>query len=99
MSAPPKGSGTTVQPSQRPRYDARSPCDTKPALGGNRHMKLNRPLLALVLALSLCLVARGQDKPVVNAWTPQEKDRNRHEKFLKDKETALKNGPVQLVFI
>jgi beta-glucosidase len=62
-------------------------------------MKLNRPLVAVVLALSLCLIARGQDKPVVNAWTPQEKDRNRHEGFLKDKEEALKKGPVQLVFI
>jgi beta-glucosidase len=62
-------------------------------------MKQLKPLFALVLALSLCLVARGQDKPVVNAWTPQEKDRNRHEGFLKDKEAALKKGPVQLVFI
>lgn len=62
-------------------------------------MKQLKPLFALILALSLCLVARGQDKPVVNAWTPQEKDRNRHEQFLKDKDEALKKGPVQLVFI
>jgi beta-glucosidase len=30
---------------------------------------------------------------------PAQKDPNRHAQFLKDKEAALKNGPVQLVFI
>jgi len=71
----------------------------KSYLRRKKPMKHLKPLFALILALSLCLVARGQDKPVVNAWTPQEKDRNRHEQFLKDKEDALKKGPVQLVFI
>ena len=31
--------------------------------------------------------------------TPEQKDPNRHEGFLKDKEEQLKKGPIQLVFI
>jgi beta-glucosidase len=62
-------------------------------------MKLLKPLFAIVVALCLSLTARGQDKPQVNAWTPQQKDPKRHEQFMKDKEEALKKGPIQLVFV
>ena len=38
-----------------------------------------------------------ENKPL--ACTPKEKDRNRHEQFLKDKDAAKEKGDVQLVFI
>ena len=38
-----------------------------------------------------------QKKPA--SCTPEQKDPNRHEGFLKDKEEQLKKGPIQLVFI
>lgn len=41
--------------------------------------------------------AGAGDKPVT--CVPKEKDRNRHEQFMKDKEAAMKKGPIQLVFI
>jgi len=60
---------------------------------------LVKPLVAFVVALAACFVARGQDKPKADASVAQEKDRNRHEQFMKDKAAALEKGPVQLVFI
>ena len=39
----------------------------------------------------------ASDKPT--PCVPTQKDPNRHAAFLKDKDAALKNGPVQLVFI
>jgi lysophospholipase L1-like esterase len=58
---------------------------------------------AVVLAISLVArSARTDDdaaggKPV--SCVPAQKDPKRHEQFMKDKAEALKNGPVQLVFI
>ena len=68
---------------------------------------------ALVVALAVATAARAQEKKPVNAaapnggaapdpaatCTPLEKDRNRHEGFLRDREAAMKKGPIQLVFV
>ena len=68
---------------------------------------MNRPraLVAFVslLALSVWVPSlRAEDAPSEkkpSTCVPQEKDRNRHENFLKDKEQQLKDGPIQVVFI
>jgi len=57
---------------------------------------------ALMIATGIAAVAaRAADdsdkKPV--PCTPAQKDPQRHEQFLKDKQAALKKGPVKLVFI
>jgi beta-glucosidase len=41
--------------------------------------------------------AAAAGKPVT--CVPQQKDPKRHEQFMKDKQEALKNGPIRLVFI
>ena len=62
-----------------------------------------RVFLAALMCLSLpCGFLRadeapGEKKPA--SCIPAEKDRNRHEGFLKDKEKLLAKGPIQLVFI
>ena len=51
-----------------------------------------------------CSVARAEDAPANSkakpkSVIPQEKDRGRHEQFLKDKAAQAKKGPIQVVFI
>ena len=53
-------------------------------------------------ALVVSHAARADDASTAGkpaSCTPQQKDPQRHEQFMKDKEAALKKGPVQLVFI
>ena len=67
---------------------------------------------AAVIAAMLMSVARvrAQDKPAAKAadagdapkpstCVPAKKDPQRHERFMEDKAKALKNGPIQVVFI
>lgn len=57
-------------------------------------------VFALVLSAGLLRAddkEQGEKKPA--SCTPEQKDPNRHEGFLKDKEEQLKKGPIQLVFI
>ena len=72
-------------------------------------------LLVTAAALAVLVVSasrlRAQEKPAAKAGSdgattgkpttcvPAEKDPNRHAQFMKDKEAALKNGPIRLVFI
>ena len=62
-------------------------------------------ICALLSALALCVTAaavRAADQGAAKkprACTPEQKDPQRHKQFLKDKEEALKKGPVQLVFV
>lgn len=59
---------------------------------------------AAIVALTVS-VARAQEKKAADAGgkpttcTPAIKNPERHEQFMKDKEAALKKGPIQLVFI
>jgi beta-glucosidase len=76
-------------------------------------MKRDLPSVALLLSLSFLAFApavRGEDKVQSAAVTPSVKSNpadpkveqgflNRHERFLKDKDEALKNGPVNLLFV
>jgi lysophospholipase L1-like esterase len=61
------------------------------------------PVLWASLAAALFgSIVRAEDKPARNkpeSVIPQEKDRGRHEQFLKDKEEQSKKGPIQVVFI
>ena len=58
-------------------------------------------LLALAFTLPVALLcsatARAADKPA--SCTPERKNPERHEQFLKDKAEALKKGPVDLLFV
>src|SRR2546428_10876965 len=62
----------------------------------------------LAVAVLFAVVApgsRADEKKLTDAGskpstcTPAKKDPQRHEQFMKDKEVALKKGPIQLVFI
>jgi lysophospholipase L1-like esterase len=59
-------------------------------------MKL-QAFFAATLALCLAMPALAEDK--IKACTPEKKNPERHEGFMKDKEAAVAKGPVQLVFI
>jgi lysophospholipase L1-like esterase len=57
---------------------------------------------AVVMAISLSArTVRAQDaaKGKPTSCVPAQKDPKRHEQFMKDKEEALKKGPIQLVFL
>lgn len=57
---------------------------------------------ALVVTLVLFITsARADEAPAdkPRACIPEQKDPARHEQFMKDKEEALKKGPIELVFI
>jgi len=56
-----------------------------------------RSVLWASLAVSLFGSSVRADGP--GSIIPQEKDRGRHEQFLKDKAELLKKGPIQVVFI
>ncbi len=56
-----------------------------------------RSILWASLAVSLFASSVRADGP--RSIIPQEKDRGRHEQFLKDKADLLKKGPIQVVFI
>jgi lysophospholipase L1-like esterase len=54
-----------------------------------------------LLPLLLLTPARAQDKPQdkPSSCAPAQKNPDRHAQFLKDKEEALKKGPVELLFV
>jgi beta-glucosidase len=54
-------------------------------------------VLALCCGAMFTFAADEAAKP--KSCTPQQKDPNRHEQFMKDKAAALAKGPVQLVFV
>ena len=83
-----------------------------PVLRVNTNTKESRMLSArllvasvLMLPISSAFTAAADAPPAADApkqpasVTPAEKDRGRHEQFLKDKEELLKKGPIQVVFI
>ena len=71
------------------------------------------PLVTAAVVVAIAVSAgrsRAQEKPAGDGdsaaaggkpvtCVPKQKDPKRHEQFMKDKEAALKNGPIQLVFI
>lgn len=67
-------------------------------------MRMRRIWTAAICVVALAAFAgparaeeQGQGKKPA-ACTPQEKDPNRHEAFLKDKQRQLEKGPIELVF-
>jgi len=68
-------------------------------------MKTFRVIAASVLLLAMTVCTRfvradePKDEKKPASVIPSEKDRGRHEQFLKDKEAQLKKGPIQVVFI
>lgn len=71
-----------------------------------RTMLLVTAAVVVAIAVSAARV-RAQEKAASDSAAggkpvtciPKQKDPKRHEQFMKDKEAALKNGPIQLVFI
>ena len=51
------------------------------------------------LFLCSCTSAHQPDQPLSRACIPVEKDPDRHELYMKNKQQALINGPIQLVFV